>query len=76
MLVNFARIAAARNYTRPEFTETIVAREGSRGAMLIAGGRHPVIEKLIEQRGERFVPNDLYLVIFKKTKTYFINYKV
>jgi len=61
VLVNFARIAAARNYTRPEFTETIVARQGSRGAMLIAGGRHPVIEKLIEQRGERFVPNDLYL---------------
>ena len=29
--------------------------------MMIAGGRHPVIEKLIEQRGERFVPNDLYL---------------
>ena len=61
VLVNFARIAAARNYTRPEFTETKVARSGPRGAMLIAGGRHPVIEKLIEQRGERFVPNDLYL---------------
>ncbi len=61
VLVNFARIAAARNYTRPEFTETTVARRGPRGAMLIAGGRHPVIEKLIEQRGERFVPNDLYL---------------
>ena len=61
VLVNFARIAAARNYTRPEFTEKTVARRGPRGAMLIAGGRHPVIEKLIEQRGERFVPNDLYL---------------
>ena len=61
VLVNFARIAAARNYTRPEFTETTVATQGPRGAMLIAGGRHPVIEKLIEQRGERFVPNDLYL---------------
>ena len=61
VLVNFARIAAARNYTRPEFTEAAVARRGPRGAMLIAGGRHPVIEKLIEQRGERFVPNDLYL---------------
>ena len=61
VLVNFARIAAARNYTRPEFTETTVAREGPRGPLMIAGGRHPVIEKLIEQRGERFVPNDLYL---------------
>ena len=28
---------------------------------MIAGGRHPVIEKLLEGRGERFVPNDLYL---------------
>ena len=61
VLVNFARIAVARNYTRPEFTEKEVSRKGSRGALLIAGGRHPVIEKLLEERGERFVPNDLYL---------------
>ncbi|MGO9591987.1 MAG: DNA mismatch repair protein MutS [Candidatus Acidiferrales bacterium] len=61
VLVNFARIAAARNYTRPEFTEKEIARKGSRGALMIAGGRHPVIEKLLEERGERFVPNDLYL---------------
>ncbi len=27
---------------------------------MIAAWRHPVIEKLLEQRGERFVPNDLY----------------
>jgi DNA mismatch repair protein MutS len=60
-LVNFARIAAARNYTRPEFTEKEVARKGPRGELMIAGGRHPVIEKLLEERGERFVPNDLYL---------------
>ncbi len=53
VLVNFARLAAARNYTRPEFS-------GDR-EMMIAGGRHPVIERLLEQRGERFVPNDLYL---------------
>ncbi len=61
VLVNFARIAAARNYTRPEFTEKEISRKGSRGALMIAGGRHPVIEKLLEERGERFVPNDLYL---------------
>jgi len=61
VLVNFARIAASRGYTRPEFTEKEVARKGSRGALMIAGGRHPVIERLIEERGERFVPNDLYL---------------
>jgi DNA mismatch repair protein MutS len=61
VLVNFARIAAARNYTRPEFTDAAVAKKGKRGILLIAGGRHPVIEKLLEERGERFVPNDLYL---------------
>ena len=53
VLVNFARLAASRNYVRPEFTED--------GELTIAGGRHPVIEKLLETRGERFVPNDLYL---------------
>src|SRR5262249_29142728 len=52
-LVNFARLAAARNYTRPEFTCS--------GELLIVAGRHPVIEQLLEQRAERFVPNDLYL---------------
>src|ERR1700723_3267724 len=67
VLVNFARIAASRNYSRPQFTSSAAegeagARFGSRiGSLLIAGGRHPVIEKLLEERGERFVPNDLYL---------------
>jgi DNA mismatch repair protein MutS len=99
VLVNFARIAAARNYTRPEFTEKETkakadsplrpaprtnreenqkardsarndstaaggeeaAAKTGRGVLMIAGGRHPVIEKLLEERGERFVPNDLYL---------------
>ena len=61
VLVNFARIAASRNFTRPEFTETEVARKGPRGELMIAAGRHPVIERLLEERGERFVPKDLYL---------------
>jgi len=82
VLVSFARIAAARNYVRPEFTGSSEAIEAEppeenisgdaagdgarldrarRGVLLIAGGRHPVIEKLVEERGERFVPNDLYL---------------
>jgi DNA mismatch repair protein MutS len=61
VLVNFARIAAARNYVRPEFTETSLEKKGTRGILMIVGGRHPVIEKLLEERGERFVPNDLYL---------------
>jgi DNA mismatch repair protein MutS len=63
VLVNFARIAASRNYSRPQFTDAKEEAESSakRGSLLIAGGRHPVIEKLLEERGERFVPNDLYL---------------
>jgi DNA mismatch repair protein MutS len=61
VLVNFARLAAARGYTRPEFTETEPAKKGARGETLVAGGRHAVIERLLEERGERFVPNDLFL---------------
>jgi len=53
VLTNLARLAASRNYTRPEFSDD--------GQLLIVAGRHPVIEQLLEQRGERFVPNDLYL---------------
>jgi DNA mismatch repair protein MutS len=61
VLVNFARVAASRNYSRPEFTEAALGKKGRPGVLMIAGGRHPVIEKLLEERGERFVPNDLYL---------------
>lgn len=61
VIVNFARIAVSRHYTRPEFTDRQVARKGTRGLLLISGGRHPVIEQLLEERGQRFVPNDLYL---------------
>ena len=53
VLGNFARLAASRNYTRPEFSED--------AQLMIVAGRHPVIEQLLEQRGERFVPNDLFL---------------
>jgi len=60
VLVNFAHLAASRNYTRPSFTEKAPAKSGPRGDLLVAGGRHPVIEKLVEERGERFVPNDLF----------------
>lgn len=64
VLVNLARLAAERNYARPMFTECEPgqARKGDgRGELSIGGGRHPVIESLLETRGERFVPNDLYL---------------
>lgn len=64
VLLNFAALAAERNYTRPAFNEFEpghAANGTGRGEFFIAGGRHPVIENLLEQRGERFVPNDLYL---------------
>jgi len=53
VLGNFARLAASRKYARPEFADD--------GQITIVAGRHPVIEQLLEQKGERFVPNDLYL---------------
>jgi DNA mismatch repair protein MutS len=53
VLANLAVLAASRRYVRPEFTDA--------GEVLILGGRHPVIEHLLEQNGERFVPNALYL---------------
>jgi DNA mismatch repair protein MutS len=51
VLAAFAKLAADRGYTRPEFNAT--------GELLIIGGRHPVIEELLKAKGERFVPNDL-----------------
>jgi DNA mismatch repair protein MutS len=53
VLTNLARLAAARNYQRPEFTDS--------GELFLVGGRHPVIEQLLEQQGQRFVPNALFL---------------
>jgi DNA mismatch repair protein MutS len=44
-------LAADRSYVRPDFNVT--------GELLIVGGRHPVIEELLRQKGERFIPNDL-----------------
>jgi DNA mismatch repair protein MutS len=51
VLTAFAKLAADRGYVRPEFNST--------SELLIVGGRHPVIEELLRQKGERFVPNDL-----------------
>jgi DNA mismatch repair protein MutS len=51
VLACFAKNSADRNYVRPEFNAT--------GELLIVGGRHPVIEELLRQKGERFIPNDL-----------------
>jgi DNA mismatch repair protein MutS len=52
VLTSFAKLAADRGYTRPELSDT--------GELLIVGGRHPVIEELLRQKGERFIPNDLF----------------
>jgi DNA mismatch repair protein MutS len=48
-----AQVAAENRYTRPRFSDT--------GEMRIAGGRHPVVEKLTERDAQRFIPNDVYL---------------
>jgi len=64
VLINFAALAADRNYSRPSFTEFEPGHSSAtagRGELFIAGGRHPVIQNLLEQQGERFVPNDLFL---------------
>jgi len=54
LMASFAHLAALRNYTRPILEDSTV--------MEVVSGRHPVIERLMEEAGEgRFVPNDLYL---------------
>jgi DNA mismatch repair protein MutS len=52
VLAAFAKLAADRGYARPEFNEA--------GELMLVAARHPVIEELLRQKGERFVPNDLY----------------
>lgn len=48
-----AQLAIENRYVRPKFSEG--------GEMRVAGGRHPVIERLTEKQAARFIPNDLYL---------------
>src|SRR6185369_17034152 len=52
LAVALAEVAAENRYTRPSFSES--------GEMRVAGGRHPVIEKLTERDAQRFIPNDIY----------------
>jgi DNA mismatch repair protein MutS len=61
LLAGFAHLAAARNYCRPQMVASAAGPSEALEELLIVGGRHPVIVKLCEERGERFVPNDLYL---------------
>lgn len=54
LLSSFAHLAQLRNYTQPLLEPASILE--------IIGGRHPVIEHLMDEAGEgRFVPNDLYL---------------
>ncbi|HYP14596.1 MAG TPA: DNA mismatch repair protein MutS, partial [Bryobacteraceae bacterium] len=49
----FAHVAASNRYSRPFFSPG--------GELRVVAGRHPVIERLSEEQGVRFIPNDLYL---------------
>ena len=54
VLRGLAEIAVERNYSRPRFTRT--------GEIQIKGGRHPVVERALEEeRGEGFIENDVHL---------------
>ncbi|HKR28523.1 MAG TPA: DNA mismatch repair protein MutS, partial [Acidobacteriaceae bacterium] len=60
LVATFAHLAALRNYSRPSIAAEPILE--------IAGGRHPVIECLMDEAGEaRFVPNDLFLDASDKT---------
>ena len=54
VLTCFAHLAAEREYHRPEFSDD--------GELLIQEGRHPVIERIVEEgQTGKFIPNDLYM---------------
>ena len=54
VLRGLSQVAVENDYTRPRFS-TI-------GEIQIEGGRHPVVERMLEQDGgERFIENDVYL---------------
>jgi DNA mismatch repair protein MutS len=54
LLANFAHLAAARRYVRPQLATEFVIEA--------VAGRHPVIEQWMEERREgRFIANDLFL---------------
>jgi DNA mismatch repair protein MutS len=54
VLACFAHLAAEREYHRPEFSDE--------GELLIQAGRHPVIERIVEEgQTGKFIPNDLFM---------------
>ncbi|MDX2266836.1 MAG: DNA mismatch repair protein MutS [Bryobacter sp.] len=58
VLLALAEVAVRRRYTRPGFSSSA---DGAPGEYKIVNGRHPVVERLVEEEAARFVPNDLYL---------------
>ncbi len=53
LLTCFAHLAAERGYVRPVLSDDCVFEA--------AASRHPVVEQLCLARGQRFVPNDIFL---------------
>lgn len=53
VLLSLAEVAASGRWVRPRFSES--------GEFRVAGGRHPVVERLVAAEAARFIPNDLYL---------------
>ncbi len=53
VLLSLAEVAAGGRWVRPRFSEN--------GEFRVAGGRHPVVERLVAAEAARFIPNDLYL---------------
>jgi len=60
-----AKVPQPESQTKADQSSGALAKEDAQAQsnqeLLIVGGRHPVIEKLCQERGERFVPNDLFL---------------
>ena len=54
VLCGLSHVAVEHDYTRPRFSSGL--------QLQVEGGRHPVVERMLEQeRGERFIENDAYL---------------
>ena len=54
VLQGLSKVAVECDYSRPRFS--------AGGEIHIEGGRHPVVERMLEEeRGERFIENDVYL---------------
>ena len=62
VLSTFASVAKANKYNRPKLND--------KGTLIIKGGRHPVVEKLLPAT-ERFIPNNL-IINTKKSQIHLI----